>query len=75
MDMGKGSFTADLAPKEAPAPWVTIPTVAEFWGVGPSYQVAKKGPATSSRAQGAVPVIQAESAPLAKTDEQLAHQL
>ena len=46
-----------------------------FWVVGPSDQVARRGPATSLRAQGEAPIIQAELMPLAETYKELARQI
>ena len=52
-----------------------MPVAPGFWIVGPSDQVARRGPAASSRAQGKVPAIQEELPSPAKMDEKLAHQL
>ena len=70
-DPWEGSSTEDLVPQQALALWATISVVPGFWAVGPSDEVAKRGPATNSTAQGKTPAIQAESILLAKTDEEL----
>ena len=59
VDMGEAPPTGDSAPKQALAPPVTLPAAAGFWLGGPSDQVARRGPATSSRAGDKVPTIQA----------------
>ena len=74
-DLGEGSSTTDLAPKQALAPWATIFAAPGFWVVGPSDQVAMSGPAISSRAQGKAPTIQPESLPPAETNKELVHWL
>ena len=71
MDVCKSSSTAELALKQALAPQATMPMAPLFWAVGPSDQVARRGLATSSRAQGKMPIIQAEWMPPAKTDKEL----
>ena len=43
VDMGEGSSTEDLLPKQAPALWTTMPSVPKSWAVGPSDQVARRG--------------------------------
>ena len=50
VDVGEGSSTEDLVPKQVPAPWATMPAVPGFWAAGPSDKVARRGPATSLRA-------------------------
>ena len=75
MDMGEGSSTEDLVPKQALAPWAAMPAVPRLWAVGPSDQAARRGPASSSRAQGKEPTIQVELMAPAKTNKELAHWL
>ena len=67
-DVEEGSSTEDWVPKQGPAPQGTIPVVPRIWAMGPSDELASRRPATSSKAWGKVPTIQAEPAPLAKTD-------
>ena len=63
VDMGEGSSTADLVPKQVPASWAAMPVVPGFWAAGPIYQVARKSLTADLRAQGKVPAIQAELLP------------
>ena len=63
-DMGEGSFTEDLAPKQALALWAIMPIVPRFYSAGPNDQEARKWQVTSLRARGKVPGIQVESLPL-----------
>ena len=58
--------------EQAPALWATLPAAPGFWVGGPSEQVAGRELATSSRARGKAPAVQAEQLPLAKTDKELA---
>ena len=60
VDVGKAPPTGDSAPEQAPAPWATLSVMPRFWAGGPSDQVARREPATSMRARGKVPAIQAE---------------
>ena len=62
-DMGEVPPTRDSVPERAPVPQVTLPAAARFWAGVPSNQVAGKGLATSSRAWGKVPTVQAEQPP------------
>ena len=71
-DMGEGTSTADLAPKQAPALWETMHEVPKFWAEGPSIQVARIGPAASSKARGRVLAIQVELLPPAEIHKELA---
>ena len=59
-DMGEAPPTGDLAPEQAPAPWATLPAAPRFWAGGLSDQVAWREPATSLRAWGKAPAIQAK---------------
>ena len=71
VDMGEGSFIENLVAKQALMPWATIPVALGFWAIGAGNQVARKGPATSSRALWKAPAIQVELAPPTKIDEEL----
>ena len=62
-------------PKKALALQATMPVVPRFWVVGPSDQVARRGPAASLRAQGKMLAMQVELPPLAELDEELVCQL
>ena len=57
VDMGEGSSTRDLVHQQVLMLWVTMPAAPRFWAAGPSEQVAKRGPATSSTASGKVPTV------------------
>ena len=57
-DVGEMPPTGELAPKQVPAPLVTLLATAGIWVGAQGDQVA--GPAVSSRAWGKVPTIQAE---------------
>ena len=70
-DMGESSSTADLVPRQALAPWVTMPVAPRFWAVGPSVQLARRGLDGSLRAQGKVHTIQVESLPPAEIKKEL----
>ena len=61
--------------EQVQAPWATLPAVPKFWAAGPSDQVARGRLATSSRAWGKAPAVQAESLPLAKTNKGLVYLL
>ena len=52
-----------------------MPVVPRFWVVGPSDQVARRGPAASLRAQGKMLAMQVELPPLAELGEELVCQL
>ena len=60
MDVGKGSPTADLVPKEVLAPWATMLPAPRFWAAGPSDQVPRRGLVASLRARVKAPTIQAK---------------
>ena len=69
--VGEGCSTEDLAPKQAPALQETVPTVPEFWAMGPSVHVAGWEPPASSRAKGKVPAMQVVLMPPAEMDEEI----
>ena len=71
LGMGEGSSTADLVPKQVLAPGATMPAVPRFCIADLSDQMASRGLAASSRAQGKVPTIQADLMAPAKTDKEL----
>ena len=48
-----------------------MPIAPKFWASGPSVQVARQGPPTSSRAWGKVLATQAVLAPMVEMDEEL----
>ena len=74
-DVGEGSSTEEITHKQVPSRWETMPAAPRFWAAGPNDQVAKKGLAASSRAQGKVPAIQAELLPLPRQRKSFFHQL
>ena len=73
----RGSSTEELAPAAEQMPEIHVtPLVApELKAAGPNKEVAGFGPAISKRAQWKAPAIQAETKPLALTDEKLVYQL
>ena len=50
VNMEEYSSTEDLVPWKVVAPWATMHVTPGFKATGPSDKVARKGPATSSRA-------------------------
>ena len=60
MDVGEASPTRELVPEQAPMPPATLLATAGIWVGGRGDQVAGQWPATSLRAWGKVPAIQAE---------------
>ena len=70
---GRGSSsTKDLVPKQVHVPQVTVPVVPEFWAIGLSVCMARRGLPTSSRVLGKVPAMQAVPLPWVETDKKLA---
>ena len=72
-DMGEGSSTEDLAPRQVLAPWAIMPAAPGFWVVSPSDQVARRGQAASLRSR--VKAVQMESTAPAKTEKEVVCQL
>ena len=64
------SSTNDLAPRQVPALQWAMPTLPKFWTRGPSIQVARRRPPSSSRVWVKVPAMQAVPLPL-ETDKEL----
>ena len=52
VDMGEGSSTENLAPKQVAATWPTMPMVPGFWAISPSGEVTRRGLAARLRARG-----------------------
>ena len=58
--VGEAPPTQDLVPEQVSVPWENLPVAPGFWAGGPSNQVARREPATSSRARGKAPTVQVE---------------
>ena len=58
-DVGEASPTGDLAPKQVLVLWETLPVAPRFWAGVLSDQVARREPATSSRAWGKATTVEA----------------
>ena len=43
VDMGKGSSTEDLVPKQVLVPWETMPAAPGFWAAGPNGEELGEG--------------------------------